>query len=149
MYYDILIEKMIPGIFIVINNKTFEGYVDCFTYIKNYIIKLNHNNQNINMKTFTSDFEIGLYMAFTAVFNKDNNLCHIGCYFHFLQNIRKFLQKNNFTTLKNKNLYNLVINFCKSLPFLNLNENKIKRKMEDAFKNYKSELVEWIYIIFQ
>ena len=27
MYYDILIEKMIPGIFIVINNKTFEGYV--------------------------------------------------------------------------------------------------------------------------
>ena len=41
MYYDILIEKMIPGIFIVINNKTFEGYVDCFTYIKNYINKLN------------------------------------------------------------------------------------------------------------
>ena len=140
MYYDILIEKMIPGIFIVINNKTFEGYVDCFTYIKNYIIKLNNNNQNINMKTFTSDFEIGLYMAFTAVFNKYNNLRHIGCYFHFLQNIRKFLQKNNFTTLKNKNLYNIVINFCKSLPFLNLNENKIKRKMEDAFKNYKSEL---------
>ena len=32
------------------------------------------------MKTFTSDFEIGLYMAFTAVFNKDNNLRHIGCY---------------------------------------------------------------------
>ena len=85
MYYDILIEKMIPGIFIVINNKTFEGYVDCFTYIKNYIIKLNHNNQNINMKTFTSDFEIGLYMAFQAVFNKDNNLRHIGCYFHFLK----------------------------------------------------------------
>ena len=60
--------------------------------------------------------------------------------FSFLQNKRKFLQKNNFTTLKNKNLYNIVINFCKSLPFLNLNENKIKRKMEDAFKNYKSEL---------
>ena len=92
------------------------------------------------MKTFTSDFEIGLYMAFQTVFNKDNNLRHIGCYFHFLQNIRKFSQKNNFTTLKNKNLYNIVINFCKSLPFLNLNENKIKRKMEDVFKNYKSEL---------
>ena len=44
MYYDILIEKMIPGIFIVINNKTFEGYIDCFTYIKNYINKLNINS---------------------------------------------------------------------------------------------------------
>ena len=71
--------------FMVINNKTFEGYVDCFTYIKNYIIKLNINNQNTNMKTFTSDFEIGLYMAFQAIFNKDYNLRHIGCYFHFLR----------------------------------------------------------------
>ena len=140
MYYDILIEKMIPGIFIVINNKTFEGYIDCFTYIKNYINKLNNNNQNSNMKTFTSDFEVGLYKAFNVVFNIDNKIRHIGCYFHFLQNIRKFLQKNNLTTLKNKNIYNIVINFCKSLPFLNLNEINIKKRMENLFKNYINEL---------
>ena len=36
------------------------------------------------MKTFTSDFEIGLYLAFTVVFNKDNNLHNISYYFHFL-----------------------------------------------------------------
>lgn len=140
MYYDILIEKMIPGIFIVINNKTFEGYIDCFTYIKNYITKLNNNNQNSNMKTFTSDFEVGLYKAFNIVFNRDNKIRHIGCYFHFLQNIRKFLQKNNLTTLKNKTIYNIVINFCKSLPFLNLNEINIKKRMENLFKNYINEL---------
>ncbi len=30
MYFDVVIEKMIPGIFIVINNKKEEGYIDCF-----------------------------------------------------------------------------------------------------------------------
>ena len=34
MYYDIITTKLIPGIFIMINNKTEEGYRDCFLYIK-------------------------------------------------------------------------------------------------------------------
>ena len=34
MYYDNITDKMLPGIFIVINNKIFEGYVDRFIYIK-------------------------------------------------------------------------------------------------------------------
>ena len=40
MYYDYIIDKMIPGIFIIINNKTEEGYIDCFIYIKYYTEKL-------------------------------------------------------------------------------------------------------------
>lgn len=39
MYYDIIIEKMISGIFILINNKTDERYKDSFTsenILKNY-----------------------------------------------------------------------------------------------------------------
>ena len=43
MYFDVIIEKMITGIFIVINNKTEEGYIYCFKYIKEYIFKLNKN----------------------------------------------------------------------------------------------------------
>ena len=34
MYYDVIIEKMLPGIFIIINNKTEEGYKVSITYIK-------------------------------------------------------------------------------------------------------------------
>ena len=30
IYFYVIIEKMIPGIFIVINNKKEEGYIDCF-----------------------------------------------------------------------------------------------------------------------
>ena len=41
MYYDIIIEKMIPGILIVTNNKTEEGYFDSFHYIKDYIDNMN------------------------------------------------------------------------------------------------------------
>ena len=41
IYYDVIIEKMILGIFIIINNKTQEGYKDSFTYIKEYINKSN------------------------------------------------------------------------------------------------------------
>ena len=40
MFYDSLLFCMIPGIFIVSNNKKFEGYNLIFLYIKNYIKKL-------------------------------------------------------------------------------------------------------------
>ena len=144
MYYDNISDKMIPGIFIIINNKTYEGYVDCFIYIKNYIYKLNNNEEKINIKTFTTDFEIALYHAFNIVFNKNKNIRHIGCFFHYMQNIRKFLQKNNLTTLKTKPIYNVVINFCKKLPFENLDINNIKKKMLENFKIYNKELENFI-----
>ena len=47
MYYDIIIEKMIPGIFIVTNNKTEEGYFDSFHYIKDYIDNMNKTSKKI------------------------------------------------------------------------------------------------------
>ena len=93
MYYDIIIEKMIPGIFIVSNNKTHEGYLDSFFYIKNYIDFItNFNEDKIKFKTFTTDFEKCLFNAFDKIFNKNKNIKHIGCYFHYLQNIHKYMQ---------------------------------------------------------
>ena len=101
MYFDVIIEKMIPGIFIVLNNKTEEGYYDCFNYIKDYLYKLGKKYHSVlKIKTYTTDFEIGLYKAFDKVFNPENKIKHIGCYFHFLQNIRKYLQKNGLTKKK-------------------------------------------------
>ena len=73
MYYDIIIEIMIPGVFITINNKTEEGYLDCFLYLKYYIDKLILINKKelLRFTTFTSDFEIALINAFNKVFNKE------------------------------------------------------------------------------
>ena len=84
MYYDIITEKMIPGIFLIINNKTLESYVDSFMDIKNYIKKLNNNQESLKFKTYTTDFEVGLYKAFELIFNQEHKIRHIGCYFHFL-----------------------------------------------------------------
>ena len=121
MYYDVIIEKMIPGIFIIISNKTPEGYKDSFTYIKEYINKSNKQRRNkLKFKTFTTDFEIALFKAFNEVFNEENEIKHIGCYFHYLQNIRKYLQKNGLTAKKNIEYYNSIINICKSLHFMKL-----------------------------
>ena len=42
MYFDVILEKMIPGIFIAMNNKTEEGNIDCFKYKKDYIYRLKY-----------------------------------------------------------------------------------------------------------
>ena len=139
MYYDIIIDKMIPGIYIIINNKTYEGYYDSFLFIKNFIDKINGNN-NYNFLTFTTDYEVALFTAFNKVFNSNNKVKHVGCYFHFLNNIHKYLQKNGFTTNKYKKLYDSVINLCKNLPFLHLKGNILKNHIKKELNSYKNEL---------
>ena len=43
MYYDIYTGKMIPALFICMDNKTMEGYLFVFQYIKYYILKIIKN----------------------------------------------------------------------------------------------------------
>ena len=138
MYYDIIIEKMIPGIFIVSNNKTQEGYLDCFYYIKNYIDFItNFKEDKIKFETFTTDFEKGLFNAFDKIFNKNKNIKHIGCYFHYIQNIRKYMQSNHLATSEKKNIYNNMMNICKQLPFIKINYKKIINYIKDkSIMNY-------------
>ena len=102
MFYDPICFKMIPGIFIAINNKTLEGYNQCFKYIRDYIYNYVKNDLNkIKWKKFTTDFEYSLYTSFKNIFSRLENLSHKGCFFHYLKNIRKYLVKNGFTTKKN------------------------------------------------
>ena len=71
MYYDNITDKMIPGVFIVVDNKIFKGYIDCIICIKNYINRQNNNIDKLNIKSYTSDLEIGLIRAFDLFFNKE------------------------------------------------------------------------------
>lgn len=57
MYYESILEKMIPGIFAPINNKKLIGYTQIFIYIKDYIIRLINNDiKIIKWCSFTTDF---------------------------------------------------------------------------------------------
>jgi len=92
MYYDTLYYKMIPGIIIIVNNKTLNGYLEIFNFIKISILnKIENKLERLKWRTFTTDFEIALYEAFGRTFEFIKNFKHIGCFFHFLMNIRKFL----------------------------------------------------------
>ena len=81
MFYDVIIEKMIPGIFIILNNKTEEGYIDCFIYLKYHIDKLIciEKKEKLRFTRFTNDFEIALINAFNKVFNREKKIHRI-CY---------------------------------------------------------------------
>lgn len=101
MYYDIIVYKFIPGIFILTYNKTKIGYKHNEN-VTNYEKEINNK---LHWNSYTSDFEIALINAFNEVFlSQKTNISHYGCYFHFLKNCRKKLVK-------------AVMKFTSSLPF--------------------------------
>ena len=93
MHYDLIIYKFIPSVFILINNKSYNGYKNVFSDILDYIkIYKKEVNTNLNWRYFTTDFEPALIKTFKDIFNDTCiTLQHHGCYFHFLKNIRKKL----------------------------------------------------------
>ena len=126
MYLDVIINKMIPGIFFIINNKTYEGYKIIFSdlLIKLKSIMKNQNNK-LKIITYTTDYEISLYKAFYDVFFSEcENLNNIGCYYHYLSNIEKNLRKYSFSKLSYKKEHDKIIKFFSELPF-KFNINKI------------------------
>ena len=138
MFYDPICFKMIPGIFIAINNKTLEGYNQSFKYIRDYIYNYVKNDlSKIKWKMFTTDFEYSLYTSFKNIFNRLENLNHKGCFFHYLKNIRKYLVKNGFTTKKKLEDYKYIIDNCYKLPFKKNIEKNIEKEIKMLFKKNK------------
>ena len=125
MYYDNILKKMIPSIFIVTNKKIYEGYLLIFNFIKRYITSYIKNELiHINWISFTTDFEIALINAFKKTFEIIPNLKHNGCFFHYMKNIYKYLLKNKYTVKSNKSHYNYIIKSVYELPFkLNIEKN--------------------------
>ena len=58
MFYDPIYFKMIPDIFIDINNKTLDRCSECFKYIRDYFYKyVKDALKKIRWNMFTTDFE--------------------------------------------------------------------------------------------
>ena len=71
MFYDPLLFKMIPVIFMGINNKTLQAYTLIIRFIRDYIYKYYENGlSKIKWKVFTTDFEWNLFNSFQKVFKK-------------------------------------------------------------------------------
>ena len=61
LYYDYIVFKFIPSIYILINNKITIGNEHAFRDIKEYIIKYkSKNKEELQWETYTSDFELAL-----------------------------------------------------------------------------------------
>lgn len=140
MYYDIIVYKFIPGIFILTNNKTLNGYKHIFNDLyENLTNYEKETNNKLHWNSYTSDFEIALISAFNEVFlSRKTNITHYGCYFHFLKNCRKKLVKEGFGT-KDNEAYDTAIQFTSSLPFkknIEKNYNSIINKFFQKKKIY-------------
>ena len=84
LYFEQSINKRLPGLFELINNKKERGYISLFKKILNIIT--NENTSIINLKSYIYDFEWGLINFLKNMFK---NAQPIGCYFHYTKAIRK------------------------------------------------------------
>ena len=88
LYLDENINKRMPGLFALINNKKERGYYCLFKKI--YEIISIEETSSIKLKSYTVDFEIGLINALKQIFK---NAKPIGCFFHYTRAIRKKCQE--------------------------------------------------------
>jgi len=80
MFYDPIYLKMFPGIFVSMNYKFYEAYLEVFKYIEFYISKeLNNNYDKIKWETFTTDYEGALFKSLKNTFENIKDLNHNGC----------------------------------------------------------------------
>ena len=89
MYYDELIERKIPALFIIMNSKCENAYNEIFQNIKN-MINFKENENYINEKnsfiTITTDNELALINSLQLHFPQSQR---ISCYYHFKNNLQK------------------------------------------------------------
>ena len=119
-----------------------------------YRSALKNDGTKLKFATFTTDFEKALFNAFDKILNiNKKKIKHVGCYFHYIQNIRKFLQKSGFTGKEFKEIYDNKMTkiFLEELyryfeetwkPYfdnetLNLNEISIKFRTNNSFLDFQ------------
>lgn len=82
LYLHFESKKRYLGMFILTNNKKYEGYLYIFNLVRN-IITL-ENTKKIFVESFSTDFEEGLLNAISEIFPE---LRGVGCFFNYCKNI--------------------------------------------------------------
>ena len=149
MYYDIISLKKIPGAYILINNKYQSGYTKTLLEFKRILTI--ENTYKIDLKSITIDFEISLWNSLNIVFP---TIKLIGCYFHFIKQVRlnlgkkgllinefaheeflKEIAKFPFIYFNNPNCFDEIFNQYKKLYINNEDIIKLIKNFEKYFKD--------------
>ena len=132
-----------PGLFALINNKKYEGYIYLFEKI-NFLITV-ENTIELNLVSYSIDFEKALINATNKVFK---NKRQVGCFYHYCRNIRERAVEMGLFKKINKDEANNFLNEFYKMPFLFYQNNKI---LDDIKLNYskKNSLYEDYLIYFE
>ena len=138
LYVDENLNKKFPGLFALINNKKEEGYYILFKKIY-YILSI-EETKDLLLKSYTTDFEIGLINALSKIFQ---NRRAVGCFYHYTRALRDkarelgLLHKDLETQTKN------LLNVLYLAPFRYNNDKnllnstcEIYKEKGDNYKNY-------------
>ena len=119
-----------PGLFALINNSKYEGYKYLFEKIK-FLLTL-ESSRNLNLVSYSIDFEKALIKATTKVFN---NIRQVGCFYHYCRNLReKAIDLGFRITGKNKEDTEFLNEFYK-MPFIFYkNKNILEELKKKIFK---------------
>ena len=89
------------------------------------------------MKSYTTDFEIGLINALKTIFPK---AVSIGCFYHYTRALAEKLKKMNLYNKKTKLVSRNLLNDLYKLPYIYaFNKNSI----DDIFSQYPNQYVEF------
>ena len=84
LYLEENINKRMPGLFALINNKKERGYLYLFKKI--YDIIIIEQSKPLKLQSYTIEFEIGLINALKETFKTAKP---VGCFFHYTRALRK------------------------------------------------------------
>lgn len=133
MYYDTNANKKIPGCYILINNKSKQGYLKAFSAFKRLLTI--ENTIEINIKSITSDFEEALMNAINESFPK---IRKVGCLFHYIKQLRLNMNKKG---LINENFnHKEFLTDLSSIPFKINNDKYLLSNIFSVYINrYKKD----------
>ena len=143
LFYENKRCKRYPGLFALINNKTENGYIELFKSIKNILTI--ENTKNLQLKTISTDFELGLINAIDDVFPEVRK---VGCFYHFVRAIKEKFKKKDLKQKeeqnKNENLNNQnnILNDIFTLPFSF--HNKDYTNVDSICNKYENDYPEFI-----
>ena len=142
LYIDKDTNKRFPGMFILTNNKHFEGYNLIFGSVKRILTI--ENSKKLNLKTYCTDYEKSLIKACSLNFKEARG---VGCYYHFCENIYNNAKKFGIVA-KNNGLDYEFLNLYYKLPFNISNDKNILDYIKNKYTNIKPKNISEKYLTF-
>ena len=113
LYKDEILNKRLPGLFALINNKKYEGYKLTFEKIQ-YILTI-ENTIPLKLESYALDFEVTQQKTFLELFPGIKCVC---CYYLYCLNLRDKARDYNLLNKENKETTNNLLKDLYKLPFI-------------------------------